>query len=73
MTELIGEQIDLCNSEKACTSFCGMCLGVWIREALLAAPVSHSEPDLSEISLTELLAQRSLLLHLQFLIHHAGN
>jgi hypothetical protein len=48
-----------------------MCLAVWGREALLAAPVSHSEPDSSEVSLTELLAQRSLPLNLQFPTHQA--
>jgi hypothetical protein len=53
----------------------GMRLAAWVREALLAAraeSVSHSEPDSNEVSLAELLAQRSLLLNLQFRTHHAG-
>jgi hypothetical protein len=52
-----------------------MRFAVWVREALLGAPaesVSHSEPDSNEVSLAELLAQRSLLLNLQFRTQHAG-
>jgi hypothetical protein len=49
-----------------------MSVVVWGREELLAAPGSHSEQDSNEVSMTELLAHRSLPLNLRFRTQQAG-
>jgi len=47
-------------------------VNMWGREELLAAPGSHSEQDSNEVSMTELLAHRSLPLNLRFRTQQAG-